>query len=75
LPALSKANANSKKYTESECTLFATLWRITAYKNPIGAVVKNKTKAMQKSNKLLNKGMRLVDIIKLFFRIFSLRKK
>jgi hypothetical protein len=48
---------------------------MTAYKNPNGAVVKNNTKAMQKSNKLLNKGMRLVCIIKLFFRIFSLRKK
>jgi hypothetical protein len=48
---------------------------MTAYKKPIGAVVKNKTKAMQKSNKLLNKDMRLVGIIKLFFRKFSMRKK
>jgi hypothetical protein len=71
LPALSKANANSKKYTESECTLFTRLCRITAYKNPIGAVVKNNTKAMQKSTKLLNKGMRLVFIINYFLEYFQ----
>jgi hypothetical protein len=47
---------------------------MTAYKKPIGAVVKNKTKAMQKSNKLLNKGMRLVCIINYFLEYFQLEK-
>jgi hypothetical protein len=44
---------------------------MTAYKKPIGAVVKNKIKAMQKSNKLLNKGMRLVFIINYFLEYFQ----
>jgi hypothetical protein len=47
---------------------------MTAYKKPIGAVVKNKTKAMQKSNKLLNKDMRLVCIINYFLEYFHLEK-
>jgi len=44
---------------------------MTAYKKPMGAVVKNKTKAMQKSNKLLNKGMRLAGIINYFLEYFQ----
>ena len=47
---------------------------MTAYKNPKGAVVKNKTKAMQKSNKLLNKDMRLDCIINYFLEYFQLEK-
>jgi hypothetical protein len=44
---------------------------MTAYKKPIGAVVKNNPKAMQKSNKLLNKGIRLVCIINYFLENFQ----
>ena len=42
---------------------------MTAYKKPIGAVVKNKTKAMQKSNKLLNKGIGFDCIINYFLEL------
>jgi hypothetical protein len=45
-----------------------------AYKNPIGAVVKNNTKAIQKSNKLLNKGIGVDLIIKYFLEKFQLEK-
>ena len=73
-PALSKANASSKKYTDNEFTLFAKVWRITAYKKPKGAVIKNQIKAMQKSKKLLNKDIWSNGFIQYFFRKFSKRK-
>jgi hypothetical protein len=44
---------------------------MTAYKKPMGAVVKNKTKAMQKSNKLLNKGIGVDLIINYFLEYFQ----
>jgi hypothetical protein len=40
-----------------EDTCFTMPCLMTAYKNPKGAVVKNNTIAMQKSNKLFHKGM------------------
>jgi hypothetical protein len=47
-PALSKANASSKKYMDNEFTLFAKVLRMTAYKKPKGAVIKKNKRDAKK---------------------------